>query len=319
MEFHHATLLTPDNLFTSLSLTGGKKKFLDFYSQSFPKQRECLADVVSKTLDFDRDIIQAIHKIPLEVFVPWDKRSLSYWNGVTWYRGLAGTTPPWLCAFACYALGLRPGLKVLTIGFGYGYLETIMSEAMHNGSEVYSIEIDSELLRKGTEITREIGYNSFHLKLGDGLQPYDGESRFDAIWPTLGTTEIPSVWVDQLKERGKLAVFRPFSKEEFGRAKNVEWEGWAGKASDYSEYMHKWWADLCLAIYEDEKGILIPVSQLYEMDNPPIYHSQYGTTEPKDWGKGMGKWYETYLLNVLRKAGVRPSDSGSDSSELRED
>jgi protein-L-isoaspartate(D-aspartate) O-methyltransferase len=297
-----ATLLCPENMYLSLSLDG-LKKFLEFYSLEFDVQRNCLVEVIQKTLNPKKQVLDAVRRVPLEMFVPKSKKRLSYWNGVTWYRGLGGTTPPWLSAYACEFLGVEPGTKILTIGFGYGYLECVMSETTFNKAAIYSVEIDENFLKTGIKITKSLGYRNFHLKLGDGIEPWNGETKFDLIWPTLSCKKVPPAWTNQLEDDGRVGLFRPLSQTEFDQAKLNKWEGWAGQAKSYSDYMAKWWTDLCLSIYKKESDQLIEMSRLYEMDNPPIFNEEYGSLERRRWGQELGQRYETELLKILISQG----------------
>jgi len=300
MPYHLATLLTPENLYRSLSSVVGKEKFRQFYALDFDNQRNALGDVIAETLNPNRAIMDAIRKVPLDRFVPVSKRRFSYWNGVTWYRGLSGTTPPWLCAYACHSLDLRQGMNILTIGFGYGYLESVMSEVTENQVTICSVEIDREILEAGEKIIESLGYKNFHLKLGDGLKPWNKDS-FDVIWPTLGCKKIPASWVKQLSEGGKLAVFRPFSAAEAAQARESKWSGWSGLTNSYDEYMQEWWSDMCLSIYRKESTDLIEISRLYEMDNAPFFDKEYGETSGVDWSHELGGDYERKLLASVEK------------------
>jgi protein-L-isoaspartate(D-aspartate) O-methyltransferase len=300
MPYHLATLLTPENLYRSLSSAIGLEKFQQFYALDFDNQRNALAETIAETLNPNRAITDAIRKVPLEQFVPASKRRFSYWNGVTWYRGLAGTTPPWLCAYACHSLDLSQGMKILTIGFGYGYLESVMSEMIDNQVAIFSVEVDREILDTGKRIIASLGYNNFHLKLGDGLKRWNNDS-FDVIWPTLGCRKIPASWIDELNEGGKLAVFRPLSPEEVAHAREGKWPGWSGSVGSYDEYMQQWWSDMCLSVYKKESTDLIEISRLYEMDNAPFLDKDYGEMHTVDWSRELEGDYEEKLVAAVKK------------------
>jgi protein-L-isoaspartate O-methyltransferase len=186
-------------------------------------------------------------------------------------------------------------MRILTIGFGYGYLESVMSEVTENQVTICSVEIDREILEAGEKITKSLGYENFHLKLGDGLKSWNKDS-FDVIWPTLGCKKIPTSWVDQLCEGGKLALFRPLSAAEAAQARESKWSGWSGLTNSYDEYMQEWWRDICLSIYKKESTDLIETSRLYEMDNAPFFDEEYGETSAVDWSHELGGDYERKLL-----------------------
>jgi hypothetical protein len=194
---------------------------------------------------------------------------------------------------------IKPGMEILTIGFGYGYLETIFSEVAENKADIYSIERDASILSRGKKIIEKLGYTNFTLRLGDGFKIHWKDKKFDVIWATLSCKKIPMIWVKQLKEGGFLGIFRALTRDEFNNAKKVGWEGYAGQVKDYSRYLSRWWKDVCLSIYKKEHDELIEISRLYEADNPPFFNEKYGVARHKAWGKEYGQEYERKLLAIL--------------------
>jgi len=300
LEYHMATFLTPYNMLSSIGLKDGKRKFIEFYSRDHADQRQALAEIAEHTLKCQKSITTAIASVPIEKFVPEERRVLSCWNGVSWISGLNGTTPPWLAAFASDRTCLEPGMDVFVVGFGYGYLEAVFSQVMENEGRVYCIDIVEDFIDKGRKIVESLGYQKFYFKVGDGVKGWNKNARFDIIWTTCGSKRIPTAWVQQLKDDGKLAVFRPYTLEEVQFARE-NLEGWD---KTYEDYIKEWWTSTCLSIYKKESGDLIETERLYEIDNPPFYSDEIGVTIQKDWGFELDQKIEMQLLKILHDAGL---------------
>jgi protein-L-isoaspartate(D-aspartate) O-methyltransferase len=295
LEYHMATFLTSYNILSSIDLKDGKRKFGEFYSHDFDDQRQALAEIAEHTLKCSKIITNAIGSVPIERFVAEERKALSCWNAASWVSGLNGTTPPWLAAFASDRTRIEPDMDVFVIGFGYGYLEAVFSQVMNNKGRVYCIDIVEDFIHKGKKILESLGYSKFYFKVGDGINGWSEDARFDVIWTTCGSKHIPKTWMQQLKEGGRLAVFRPYTLEEVEFAQR-NLEGWN---KTYEDYLREWWTNTCLSIYKKESGGLIEIERLYEIDNPPFYNDEVGILTEKDWGLEFDQGIETKLLRIL--------------------
>jgi len=298
MEYHLATFLTPANMVNSLKFEKGREGLLHFYSMDFNWQRKKLMEILRVTVDLDERFVESIDKAKRHIFVPSNSRVLSYWNGVSWVSGLNGITPPWFAAFAASLLDLKPGKKVLVVGFGYGYASAVFYESMEERGEIFGIDIDEEILDIGKKIRSSCGYENFHFKVRNGIQGW-GSGSFDAIWPTLSSVGIPNAWTKELEEDGKLCIFRPLTDREFEYAvTNDEW--FKQSFPTYRVYESRWWEETCLSTYKKEDGELVEVSRFYDLFNPPFLDEEYGTTALKEWKADLGV-AETKLLSFLKE------------------
>ena len=103
------------------------------------------------------------------------------------------------------ALKLAPGLKVLEIGTGSGWNAGLIACGVADETLVYSIDLQADLVEKARHHLSSVGLNRVNLRAGDGGLGWDGET-FDRIIVTVGSPDIPPVWVESLAEGGVLVM-----------------------------------------------------------------------------------------------------------------
>lgn len=302
MPYHLATLLYPPNMVVGLELDSGKRGFISFYSQSFDEQRKDIEEMVRNVGGLSTNAATAVGKVKREFFAPPDKRALVYWNGVTWISQSNGLTPPWASAYGAHLLGLRPGMKVLVVGFGYGYASAVFYEAMKHQGDVFGIDISADTLKVGQKIFDQLGYE-VHLRAKDGLKGWGNEIQFDAIWPSLTAKTLPSAWIRELKEGGRLAFFRAYTEEEYSYALQ-NFPEWSKDFPSYHEYQRKWWNEVCLSVYRKVGNELIEISRLYRLFNVPYVNAEFGVPKDREWELLLGS-NESKLIEYFNQH-IRP-------------
>jgi protein-L-isoaspartate(D-aspartate) O-methyltransferase len=100
-------------------------------------------------------------------------------------------------------LEIGPDSKVLEIGTGSGYQAAVLAEL---GADVYSIEIIPDLAAFGAANLAATGYESVHLRVGDGYLGWPEAAPFDGIIVTCAPTSVPQPLQEQLAEGGRLVI-----------------------------------------------------------------------------------------------------------------
>ena len=110
---------------------------------------------------------------------------------------------PYIVAYMLEAAHLKPSQAVLEIGTGSGYQTALLSKLV---SEVYTIEIISDLAKNAQQTLSQLGYENIHLKIGDGYKGWPQHAPYDAIIVTAAPEEIPAPLIEQLTANGRIII-----------------------------------------------------------------------------------------------------------------
>lgn len=148
-------------------------------------------------------VIAVFGKVKREAFLPralwnkaYDDHPLPIGHGQT-------ISQPYIVALMTESLEISADDRVLEVGTGSGYQTAILAEL---AADVYSIEIIGTLHRAARERLNALGYRNIFLRHGDGRSGWPEAGPFDKMIVTAGSTEIPGLLVDQLKEGGRLVI-----------------------------------------------------------------------------------------------------------------
>ncbi len=154
----------------------------------------------------DDRVIQAMDKIPRELFIPepyrlnaYDDTPLPIGHGQT-------ISAPHMVAIMCDLLDLRNGMKVLEVGGGSGYHAAIMAELVKPDGYIFSIERIDELVAKAKENLRKAGVFNVSMIGGDGSTGLPEHAPFDRISVAATAPRIPDPLKQQLKVGGKMVI-----------------------------------------------------------------------------------------------------------------
>ena len=108
------------------------------------------------------------------------------------------------------ALELQPGESVLHVGCGVGYYTAIIAEVVGADGLVWGVEIDPGLAERARA---NLAYlNQVKVMAGDGRE--FGPRAVDAIFVNAGATQPQAVWLDSLKDRGRLLLPLTVARDE---------------------------------------------------------------------------------------------------------
>ena len=149
------------------------------------------------------EVIEAIEKVDRALFVPehavedaFENHPLTIGYGQT-------ISQPFIVALMTHLLEIQPDDKVLEIGTGSGYQAAVAAEL---ASQVYTVEIISELAASADKRLKSIGYSNIFVKAGDGWYGWPEAAPFDGILVTAVAPEIPPQLLTQLAVGGKLVM-----------------------------------------------------------------------------------------------------------------
>jgi protein-L-isoaspartate(D-aspartate) O-methyltransferase len=152
----------------------------------------------------DERVLDAIHAVPREAFVPRALRRRAYEN-VALPIGQGQTiSQPLVVARMAELLRLRPEDRVLDVGTGSGYHAAVLAQL---AAHVWSIERHAALSEEAAAHLRRARVENATLLVGDGSRGMPEAAPFDAInvaaaaWP-----EIPPALERQLAPGGRLVA-----------------------------------------------------------------------------------------------------------------
>ncbi len=120
-------------------------------------------------------------------------------------RCISSVSAPSTQAMMLGQLQVAPGQRVLEIGSG-GYNAALLRELTGPEGSVTTIDIDQEVVDRALSCLRTAGYRDVRVLCADGEFGAADYGPFDRIIVTVGTWDIPPVWVEQLAEGGRLVA-----------------------------------------------------------------------------------------------------------------
>jgi protein-L-isoaspartate(D-aspartate) O-methyltransferase len=116
----------------------------------------------------------------------------------------SSSTMPGLMVMMLEALGIGDGMRVLEVGTGTGYNVALLSERLGSGL-VTSVDLDRGLVTTARERLGELGYTPT-LATVDGTRGYPPNAPYDRILATVALPRIPSAWIEQTREGGRILL-----------------------------------------------------------------------------------------------------------------
>jgi protein-L-isoaspartate(D-aspartate) O-methyltransferase len=150
-----------------------------------------------------KPVLDAMRRVPREVFVPAYVRELAYSDGPLSIGEGQTISQPYIVALMVEALDLKGGEKVLEIGTGSGYAAAVLSEI---AAQVYTIERIDQLAQKARTTLAEHSYDNVQVIQADGTLGWPEQAPYDAIVVTAGGPEVPESLKHQLKTGGRLVI-----------------------------------------------------------------------------------------------------------------
>ncbi|MBU8923185.1 MAG: protein-L-isoaspartate(D-aspartate) O-methyltransferase [Bacteroidales bacterium] len=151
----------------------------------------------------DQQVIKAMNKVPRELMVGVEGRSISFQDGPVSIGCGQTISQPYIVAYMTEQLRLTGTDRVLEIGTGSGYQTAVLAEIV---SEVYTVEIIDELSQRARGVLMDLGYDNIRFRTGDGSEGWPEEAPFDAIMVTASPPSIPDTLSRQLADGGRLIL-----------------------------------------------------------------------------------------------------------------
>lgn len=151
----------------------------------------------------DDKVIQAMERVPRDLFVPEESRYLAY-EDIPVPIGEGQTiSQPYIVALMVQALELRRTDKVLEVGTGSGYQAAILAEL---ASDVITVERIDTLAESAQERLASLGYSNVKVVLAEQKLGWEREAPYDAIIVAAGAPKLVRGLMEQMAIGGRFVV-----------------------------------------------------------------------------------------------------------------
>ena len=151
----------------------------------------------------DPRVLDAIARVPRDVFVPEDQRHEAYDDHPVPIGFGQTISQPYIVAFMTEALRVEPAHRVLEIGTGCGYQTAVLAELAR---DVYSVEVIQALAVRARQTLDALGYTNVRIRAGDGHDGWPEYAPYDRILAAAAAESVPPALVEQLADTGILVI-----------------------------------------------------------------------------------------------------------------
>ena len=160
-------------------------------------------DLIKELKGIDKNILDAMRKVPRELFVNEHSARYAYENIALPVECKQTISQPYVVAYMIDCLKLKKTDKILEVGTGTGYQTAIISYLCQ---KIYTIEIFDKLFNQAKINIGKLGIKNVIHKLGNGANGWGEKILFDAIIVSAASEKIPLKLLQNLKDNGKLII-----------------------------------------------------------------------------------------------------------------
>ena len=151
----------------------------------------------------DRRVLDAMSRVPRELFVPPESRALAYEDHPLPIGHEQTISQPYIIALMTEALEIKSGDHVLEIGMGSGYQTAILAEL---AGLVTTVERVPELADSACNLLDSLGYRNIEMHPAVDTLGWKEGAPYDSIIVTAGAPRVPEELVAQLKIGGNMVI-----------------------------------------------------------------------------------------------------------------
>lgn len=153
-----------------------------------------------------REVAEAMERVPRHRFVPAGLASEAY-DDTPLPLGFANSTisAPHMVGLMLEWAELTPGLRVLELGSGSGYLTALVAELVRPGGRVIGVEVESRLAEESRVRLADMGYaDTVTIHDSDARAGWPPNAPYNRILVSFATPMIFPEWTGQLASPGIL-------------------------------------------------------------------------------------------------------------------
>lgn len=177
-------------------------------SVNFEQARFAMVEQQVRPWDvLDPRVLDVLHKLQREDFVPVENRNLAYTDIALPLAHDEVMMKPVLEGRLLQALDLGSQDDVLEIGTGSGFVTACLAQLAR---EVVSLDIHADFIEQAKQKLANAGIRNVRLEHADALG-WQNDRKFDAIAVTAAVTNIPEIFGQWLKPNGRMFIIRGLS------------------------------------------------------------------------------------------------------------
>ena len=165
-------------------------------------RRKLIEEIRERGID-DLEVLQLFDQVPRHGFLPQGVWPRAYEDAPIPIGYSQTASQPSLQALYLSILKPTPDDTVLEIGTGSGFLTALLA---HTADRVYSVERVRELSARARTALDELRLKNVALMVGDGTIGWRKYAPFDVIVVSAASPSIPSAFLDQLGEGGRMLI-----------------------------------------------------------------------------------------------------------------
>jgi protein-L-isoaspartate(D-aspartate) O-methyltransferase len=151
----------------------------------------------------DLDLLTAVEKIPRSKFIPAPFQASAYSSRSIPIECGAFMEGADQVVRILSKLQLKPGLRVLEIGTGSGYMTAVLSK---RAERVVSVERYKRLVKDAQSRMDDLNIRNVVIRQMDGSNGLSGEGTFDRIVATVAFPDVPRFFNEQIVSGGMMIV-----------------------------------------------------------------------------------------------------------------
>ncbi|MBM3558014.1 MAG: protein-L-isoaspartate O-methyltransferase [Alphaproteobacteria bacterium] len=153
----------------------------------------------------DERVIAAMAEVPREQFVAPQSRSIAYVDEDLKIGDGRCLMEPVVFARMLQAAAIHENDKVLLIGAGSGYGAAVIADL---ASRVFAVESNHDLARTAKAHLSDLGVANVTVIEGSLAAGHSGHAPYDAIIVEGAVEEVPSAWIEQLADGGRMLLIQ---------------------------------------------------------------------------------------------------------------
>jgi methyltransferase of FxLD system len=171
----------------------------------------------------DQRVAAAFAAVPRHLFLPGVAPERVYSDQAITTKeqggvGLSSSSQPSMMAIMIQQSLIEPGQRILEIGAGTGYNAAILRYLTGPTGKVTTIDVDADIVADAHAGLARAGYDDVRVILGDGGYGWAEGAPYDRIIVTVGASDLPPAWIEQLRPEGLLTVPLALGAGEFSAA-----------------------------------------------------------------------------------------------------